>query len=667
MVAALILVLIALSVHAEPAPPDSSIPTSVRLALPSVVRIHVVESDYADGREVKQEVFGSGVIISRDGLVVTNHHVAGRGKYFTCTLTSREELAAVLVGSDALTDIAVLKLAPRPGGYVFARFGDSSQIKVGQRVYALGSPITFDQSVTSGIISNAALSLPEAFSEDIFLLDGEDVGSAIQWIGHDAPIYPGNSGGPLLNARGEILGINEIKMALSGAIPANLAHDVAVQLINLGVVRRSWLGLSIQPLLKSSRVRHGALINGTLPGSPAQHAGFQAGDVLLRLNGNAIDVHYREDLPPFNLLVMSLPIGKSVGAVILRNGKEMRLFVTPAQRPSMKQRPQEFGVWGMCACDNHASAMKKAGTKSNGGVEVISTRPGGAVDNAKPAIDTSDIIVEIDGQPVKDTRALHEITKRLMQGQTDPISVLVVFERHEERYRTVVKLGAETAQDTGREVRKAWLPVSTQVLNEDLADKLKLPGQTGVCITRVYPNSSAEKAGLQVGDLIIALDGQTIAASRPEDTEVFPEMVRAYDIGSKVELSILRDGKPLKVAVELSVTPLSPGEMKRYRNEVYEFSTREVAFKDRLDNKWDAGQRGVLVDAVSEGGWAALGHLKAGDLMLTIDGKSVVDVEGLSTMMKRIAEKKPEYVVVGVQRESRNLFLEWHANWALQP
>ncbi len=123
--------------------------------------------------------------------------------------------------------------------------------------------------------------LPETF-QDSFTLDGEDVASVVRWIGHDASIYPGNSGGPLVNMQGEIVGINEVSFGLSGAIPGNLAYSVAKQLIAHGRVQRSWVGLSVQPLLKSIMGTHGVLINGAIDGSPAAKAGFATGDVLLQ-------------------------------------------------------------------------------------------------------------------------------------------------------------------------------------------------------------------------------------------------------------------------------------------------------------------------------------------------------------------------------------------------
>src|SRR5947207_5809234 len=179
-------------------------PASVRAAVdraiatmrPTLVRIHVVSTEYREGREIKMQEVGSGAIISKDGYLVTNHHVAGHGARMVCTLWNREEVDAELVGTDPLTDISVLKLKPKkPREFAFAKFGDSSKIAVGDSVLAMGSPMALSQSVTLGIISNVEMIMPKFFGPfGRFRLDGEDVGTLVRWIGHDAASYPGNSG-----------------------------------------------------------------------------------------------------------------------------------------------------------------------------------------------------------------------------------------------------------------------------------------------------------------------------------------------------------------------------------------------------------------------------------------------------------------------------------------
>jgi serine protease Do len=263
---------------AAAAPTQPVIQQVVEKVKPSLVRIHVVEGYPDDGREAKQESFGSGVIISPDGYVVTNHHVAGKARWLSVTLANRERVEAKLVGTDPLSDIALIKLAPMPGGgaYPAAAWGDSSLLRVGDPVLAMGSPRAFSQSVTAGIVSNTELILPATYRGDL-TLDGEDVGSIVRWIGHDAPIQPGNSGGPLVNLQGEIVGINEIEVGLSGAIPGNLARAISEQLAKNGKVVRAYTGMNLQPRLRrngdaaaasGSSTATGALVSGVIPTRP---------------------------------------------------------------------------------------------------------------------------------------------------------------------------------------------------------------------------------------------------------------------------------------------------------------------------------------------------------------------------------------------------------------
>src|SRR2546422_1895692 len=163
---------------------------------PALVRIHVVSTEYREGRELKMQAVGSGAIISKEGYLVTNHHVAGHGARMVCTLWNREEIEAELVGTDALTDISVLKLKPeKPREFAAAVFGDSSKINVGDSVLAIGSPMALSQSVTLGIISNVEMIMPRMFGTyGRFRLDGEDVGAVVRWAGHGTQIYGGKSG-----------------------------------------------------------------------------------------------------------------------------------------------------------------------------------------------------------------------------------------------------------------------------------------------------------------------------------------------------------------------------------------------------------------------------------------------------------------------------------------
>ena len=648
---------------------------------PSLVRIHVVAIDHHDGRELKRESAGSGTIISPEGHVLTNHHVAGKTRAIFCTLASREEVPADLVGTDPLSDIAILKLRPsRPRTFPAATFGDPSRLKVGDRVLALGSPLALSQSVTMGIVSNTEMVMPGMFWPfNRLTLDGEDVGSIVRWIGHDAPIFGGNSGGPLVNMQGEIVGVNEISMGLAGAIPADLAREVAEAIMKHGRLRRSWIGLEVQPLLKSTPLDRGALVGGTIEGSPAERAGFASGDVLLKLAAKDVNVRFAEEIPLFNQLVMRLPLGEPVEAVVRRNGSEKVLRVTPVERESVDARVRELALMGLTVSDLTAWSAKELKRRTRDGVRVRGTRPGGPAEQAKPALQRNDIIVQIDGSDVKNAEALSAAVERTTRDASEPVPTLVAFDRGAERMLTVVDIGRSGLQDPGLEARKAWVPVAVQVLTRELAEKLGVPGRSGVRVTRVFarptgsgqgPSTSSGQApstssgqGLQAGDIITAIDGDPVQASQPSDADLFATMVRQYKIGTTVQLAVLRGKEERKIPVVLETAPRLPREMKKYEDPNFEFRVRDMAMADRQQRSIDDDERGVLVEAVSEGGWAALAHLAEGDLVLAIDGEAVADVEAVEKKMRRIAEAKPANVVLQVRRGIRTFFVEMQGGW----
>jgi serine protease Do len=642
---------------------DPAIEAALAKVSPSLVRIHVVGYTYEDGREVKREASGSGTIITSDGHVLTNHHVAGRTRSITCTLADREELPADLVGTDPLSDIAIIKLRPaKPRAFPAARFGDASRLKVGDRVMALGSPLALSQSVTMGIVSNTEMIMPGLFWPfNRMTLDGEDVGSIVRWIGHDAAIFGGNSGGPLINLAGEIVGVNEISMGLAGAIPSDLAQDVAAALMRDGRVRRSWIGLDVQPILKSSPVERGALVGGTVEGSPAAKAGFMAGDVLVTLDGHEVNVRFAEELPLFNQLVMRLPRGKPVSAIVRRGAVERTLSVIAEERESVEARVHEIPALGITSSNLTTWAAKELRRPDRAGVRVNGVRPGGPADDAKPSLADDDVIVAFEGKPVSDVEALEKQIAWLTSDKTEPVHALVTFERRGERLLTVVEVGRAVLEDPGLEARKAWVPVNVQVVTRDLADKLGLPGPGGVRVTRVLPQE--RMPDLQVGDIITAIDGTEVQASQSSDADLFATMIRQYRIGSTVELTIRRDREPRKVVVPLGASPRLPREMKKYEDRDFEFRVRDIAAADRTAAGLPETQSGVLVEAVREGGWAALGHLADGDVILAIDGQTIADVATVQQKMERVAREKPSALVLQVRRGIRTFFVEMQTGW----
>jgi serine protease Do len=669
--AAVVLLLGPLGASARPGPgtaltaqEQGTIEAAIAAVTPALVKIDVVIAEYQDGQEKNSEASGSGVIITRQGHVITNHHVAGHAKRLMCTLANRERIEARLVGSDPLSDIAVIKLEPgREPTFPAAAFGDSSLLKLGDRVLAMGSPLAFSQSVTMGIIANRELVMPKDDWRYRVMLEGEDVGSIVSWIAHDADIYPGNSGGPLVNLRGEIVGINELRMGLSAAIPSNLAREVAAQLIDRGEVTRSWMGLEVQPQLEQQTPHRGVLVSGTVPGSPAERAGFRPGDLLVRLAGHEVNVEFREELVAFNRLALGLPMGAPAEAVVLRGGEQVTLSVVPEQRERVEPEERALKGWGICARDLSLMTIKEMGLASREGVLVTSVQPGGPGDAARPALEAKDVIVRVGETAAKDLEELAAVTKAVIAGATGPTPALVTFVRGGGRYLTVVKLGTREIEDPSREVRKAWLPVDTQVLTRDIAQAIGIPGRTGVLVTRVYDDSTAQKAGLQMGDVIVAVNGEPVSASEPQDLEVLPAMIRQLRIGSAAEVTVVRNGEERKLAVELVASPPLPREMKRYRDVNFGLTVRDITFFDRVDQRWAAEQQGVVVQEVAQGGWAALGGAAAGDLIVAVDAAPAPDVEAVKEIMAGVAQRRPDSVVLQVVRGIHHLYVELRPAW----
>jgi len=294
---------------------------------------------------------------------------------------------------------------------------------------------------------------------------------------------------------------------------------------------------------------------------------------------------------------------------------------------------------------------------------VTSVRPGGPAGGAKPSLEPEDVILAVNGQPIKNMLSLIELTDKLTAGKSEPVPVVATFERKAERHLTVIKVGAQELKDPGLEVAKAWLSVETQVISRDIARQLGRPDLKGFYITQVFPDSAAEKAGLKPGDFITAVDNEKLTASAPEHEEELATMIRQYDIGASVTLTILRDGKESKLPVELARAPRLKREMKKYRDDNFEFRARDISFFDIADEQWPLGQKGALVEEVKSGGWAEVGALYADDLILEVDGEPIADVDALKTAMEQSAARKKTSVVIKVLRGIHTAYLEIEPKW----
>lgn len=643
---------------------------AITAVYPALVRIHVVIATYSEGRAQKLQAAGSGVIISADGYVLTNHHVAGKATSIKCVLTTKQELDAKLVGTDALTDLAVLKLdlsaLPENNRTLpYARFGSSDSLKIGDRVLAMGCPLALSQSVTQGSVANKEMIFSQRFMGPM-LLDGENVGLLVRWIAHDAQILPGNSGGPLVNLQGEIVGINEINIGggggLGGAIPSELAQSVAQQIIEKGTVPRSWIGVDFQPLLKGSSNRSGVLVSGVIPDSPAASAGLRAGDVILAIDDKPVKVEFPEQLPPLNRIILSSPIGSKLQLKVLRNEKQDSLSIQTIAREDALGKRQESKEWGIVVQELTSLAAQENHLVGHKGILVGSVRSGGPADQANPPLQAGDLLEQISGNPVLNSDSFFDITSRITKGQANPVTTTAEFRRNAEELVTVVEVGIRPPQSPTPEARKAWLPVKTQVLTRKLATALGVSGKKGVRITNVIPDSSAEKAGLMVGDILTNIDGQQIEASELQDTKVFEDMVHAYRIGSKPEFTVIRDGKTMQLAADLVEQPKPERQLPVYENVELEFKARDISEMDRINMSLE-GQSGALVTEVVSGGWAGIGGLNVGDLIQAVNNSPVTSIADLKPLMDAGNLKHEKYVALLVRRGIRNFFLELQPVW----
>ena len=528
----------------------------------------------------------------------------------------------------------------------------------------MGSPLALSQSVTRGIVSNTKLIMSRALEGGgRFTLDGEDVGGLVRWIAHDAAIFPGNSGGPLVNLRGEIVGINEISFGLGGAIPGNLAQRVCNEIIERGAIRRAWLGIEIQPLLKGGVVKNGTLVSGVITDSPAARGGLQAGDVLVSLAGRKVNVHHAEEIPQLTQLIASLPVGKEIEATVRRDGQTKTLKLVTMERPLMEPKTREVKSWGITVRDLSFLAAREMRLTDTNGVLVTSVRSGGPSGEAKPPLQSGDVLREVAGQPVRNVSELFAVTERLTDSKSAPVPALVSFDRRHDNALTVVNIGLKELEEPGVEARKASLAASVQAISREMAQQLGHKGITGVRITQVYPDSTAAAAGLRVGDLIVSLDGEKIPVSQPSDEEVFVQMIRQYRIGTKADFGILRGKDKLTLNVELTAGPKPEREMRRYHDPNFEFTARDLTYYDRLAVRRPEGQPGVIVTEVADGGWATVGELRGSDIIVAVGGEPVADVSALEKILKRLAQDRPKQVVLRIQRGIHSYFLELEPDW----
>jgi len=351
---------------------------------------------------------GSGFVISKDGYILTNHHVVNNASEIVVKLKDRRELVAKLIGSDESTDVALLKVDAAELPVV--EIGSPDRLQVGEWVLAIGTPFGFEQSVTAGIVSAKGRSLPD--------------GNYVPFIQTDVAINPGNSGGPLFNMEGKVVGINSQiysrsggYMGLSFAIPIDVAMNVAEQIKTKGKVSRGWLGVQIQDVTRQLAESfgmdrpHGALVAKVIPGGPAEKAGVQIGDIIVEFDGHGIETS--SELPP---IVGMTPVDESVAIKVIRQGDREELKVKvgllntkSAQLSSNTMEEATVNRLGIAVADLTEDQRQQLQVEKNG-VVVQKVARGVAAD---AGIQPGDVILRVQNTMIKNAEQFNAIVEKL--------------------------------------------------------------------------------------------------------------------------------------------------------------------------------------------------------------------------------------------------------------
>lgn len=375
-------------------------------------------------REMKRTSLGSGVIASKDGYIITNNHVVENADTISVRLRNAEEYDAKIIGRDPKTDLALIKIEPK-SDLPAVEFGDSEKLRVGDWVLAIGNPFGFEQTVTAGIVSGKARSLGSGPYEN--------------FIQTDASINPGNSGGPLFDMNGKMVGINTAIYSRSGgnigigfAIPVNMAKNVIAQLKEHGSVVRGWLGVMIQQVTPELAEQFkldrpiGALVGEVSPGSPADKAKIQAGDVIIAFAGK--EITQMSMLPN---LVAQTPVGQEAEVTLMRKGKKKTVTVKIAKLDEDEVAMAEpvngmSKKLGLTVQDLTPELAQALELEESEGVIVANVEPGSPA--AEAGLRKGDLILEVNLEPVKNTKAYIEKMQKAQDRKS--VSLFIKHEGH---------------------------------------------------------------------------------------------------------------------------------------------------------------------------------------------------------------------------------------------
>ncbi len=395
---------------------------------PAIVFVKPIRAEYSAGERKKQEVFGSGAIISPDGLVFTNAHVAEKATEIRCVLEDKEQYKAELVGLDKETDIALLRLKlpkdhpPLP----VVEFADSTTLQEGQFVMAMGSPFGFTRSISFGVISNTRryIGFKTEYKYNL-------------WLQTDAAINPGNSGGPLVNSEGLVVGINTLgggwgAEGLGFAIPSNVAKGILEILKEKGKVDRAWVGLELQALKDFDqntfhKANQGVLVAGVDDPSPARDAGLKNGDLILAVNSQEVSARYVEQLPAVRRALAALKPGVAAELLIDHKGTRKTVRVVPVAKGEFEGKDFDAKRWDMTIKGISRYATPQLYFFHNKGVYIQGVRWPGNAQNA--GLRTADIIVSIDGTEIGSVEQFEKVYKKILAQKKREKKLLFTIKR----------------------------------------------------------------------------------------------------------------------------------------------------------------------------------------------------------------------------------------------
>lgn len=635
--------------------------------LPHVVSILAVREQLRGGEAQLSLSSGSGTVVSAQGDVVTNAHVTQQGRAFRVVFGDGRELAARLVGEDTLSDLAVLRIEPETGeSFEHARFAEALELEAGDTVLAMGAPWGLSNSMSVGVVNNPRRLLVSLFQNEADYESrlGPDLptGRYYAWIQHDAPIAPGNSGGPLVDLSGRIVGVNARGMIMGGnlafAIPASDARRIVDLLVAHGEVVRADLGFRLRSL-KGTPYTRGVLVHAVERGSVADKSGLLPGERILRLNGEALDARESVAVPGLQQRIAELPIGSSARLDVEgADGRTRALTLVAQAYPRDRGREALFAPFAAGLVELTPAMARRRALEASAGLLVSGVRAGGPAATARPALRPGDLIRSVEGRPVATLsdldpwRSLDEASARkglrleiLRDGGT-------VLSWVQPRY-------GDFGSTPLPELARPWAGAEVQPIPASLAQVLGLP-EAGFRISRLYRDGPLEAAGARVGDLVVALDGESLRPLNERDETSFAQRVRDLDAGADAQVDLVRDGRRLRLTLMPLPAPTASAALATLESTRLRITLRALGFHDRARLRLEKDQSGVLVTAVESGGPAGLAHLGEGDVITALGDQPVSGIDGFGRALERAlrgaGRELPIHVLRGAER--RVLFLD---------